>query len=114
MNTCSGLVWFIKQISLWRPSDAEASNGCRNLRTRYGARTEVRSLFPAATGVYPVVRPPVHTEAMMVRISKTLVAGISALAMASGVVLPAAPRAAGGVGGGGCRRGGGARRPVRW
>ena len=41
----------------------------------------------------------------MVRISKTLVAGISALAMAP-VVLPTAPALAGGWGGGGFHGGG--------
>jgi hypothetical protein len=43
---------------------------------------------------------------MMVRISKTLVAGISALAMAAVVVLPTTPASAGGWGGGGWHGGG--------
>jgi Spy/CpxP family protein refolding chaperone len=37
----------------------------------------------------------------MTRISKTIVAGVSALAMASAVVLPATPASAGGFRGGG-------------
>jgi uncharacterized membrane protein len=42
----------------------------------------------------------------MVRISKTLVAGISALALAAAVVPPTAPALAGGWGGGGFHGGG--------
>jgi hypothetical protein len=42
----------------------------------------------------------------MVRISKTLVAGISALAMAAAIVLPTTPASAGGWGGGGFHGGG--------
>jgi hypothetical protein len=43
---------------------------------------------------------------MMVRISKTIVAGISALAMAAAVVLPTSPASAGGWGGGSFHGGG--------
>ena len=42
----------------------------------------------------------------MVRMSKTIVAGISALAMAAAVVLPTIPASAGGWGGGGWHGGG--------
>jgi hypothetical protein len=42
----------------------------------------------------------------MVRISTTLVAGISALAMAAAIVLPTTPASAGGWGGGGFHGGG--------
>jgi Spy/CpxP family protein refolding chaperone len=42
----------------------------------------------------------------MTRVSKTLVAGISALAMAAAVILPATPASAGGWGGGGFHGGG--------
>jgi hypothetical protein len=45
-------------------------------------------------------------EVIMVRISKTLVAGISALAMAAAIVLPTTPASAAGWGGGGFHGGG--------
>jgi hypothetical protein len=50
-----------------------------------------------------------HMEALVTRISKTIVAGLSALAMAAAVVLPTAPASAAGFGGfhGGGFHGGG-------
>jgi hypothetical protein len=45
-------------------------------------------------------------EALVTRISKTIVAGVSALAMAAAVVLPTAPALAGGWGGGAFHGGG--------
>jgi hypothetical protein len=55
-------------------------------------------------------QPSVHMEAMMTRISRTIVAGLSALAMAAAVVLPVTPAAAqwrgGGFHGGGWHGGG--------
>jgi hypothetical protein len=68
-------------------------------------RNRLSSLHMAAE-LIERLRPPVHTEAIMVRISKTLVAGISALAMAAAVILPTTPASAGGWGGGGFRGGG--------
>src|SRR6202023_3045077 len=50
--------------------------------------------------------PPVHMEAMMTRISRTIVAGLSALAMAAAVVLPVTPAAAQWRGGRGVWHGG--------
>src|SRR5258708_2802209 len=50
-----------------------------------------------------------HMEALVTRTSKTIVAGVSALAMAAAVVLPTAPASAAGFGGfhGGGSHGGG-------
>ena len=72
----------------------------RKRQTAAGIRWQVSkhaeaSLVPGGR-VDPAVRPSVHTEAVMVRISKTIVAGISALAMAAAVVLPTTPASAGG------------------
>ena len=61
-------------------------------------RTKVAS--PAYGGNVGRFLPPVHMEAMMTRISKTIVAGLSALAMAAFVVLPVTPAAAQWRGGG--------------
>src|SRR5882724_7067881 len=98
MNTCSGLVWF-KSKSRVGALTALKRQIAAGIWGQITVRAEVKSFVPDGDRLHPAVRPPVHTEAMMVRISKTLVAGILALAMAAAVVLPTTPAAAGGWGG---------------
>jgi hypothetical protein len=76
------------------------------LRVKFQRYAEAKSFAPAVDRLGQADQPPVHTEAMMSRISKAIVAGVSALAMAAAVVLPTAPASAGGFGGGGFHGGG--------
>jgi len=65
------------------------------IREQIDKRAEGETIVPGGECVHPAVRPPVQTEGVMVRISKALVAGISALAMAGAVVVPTTPASAG-------------------
>jgi hypothetical protein len=106
MNIRSGMVRFREQISLRRPSDAEASNSCRNPALRFSERAEIKAFVPADGGDGRRFSRSVYMEAMMTRVSKAIGAGLVSLAMAATVVLSTAPASAGGFRAGGFHGGG--------
>jgi hypothetical protein len=92
-----------------------AAQTTRGRQTAAGIKGQVNKyaevklvMFPAATEFIRRFGRRSIRRLMMVRISKTMVAGISALAMTTAAVLPTTPASAGGwrVGGGGWHGGG--------